>query len=287
VVQQVLDTAIVDGGCLALYNPPVQLPILVGVIHLPALPSSPLAAMPLEDIVQRATIEAAALQKAGFNALILENFGDVPFYPSEVPPLVVACMTACAREVRRAASIPLGINVLRNDPRAALAVAVASNANFIRINVHCSARLTDQGWVDGQAHVTVRERHALGADKIALYCDVDVKHAAPIAPRDIGDEAEELAERAMADAVLVTGAGTGKSVRFDDLKTVRARVKVPVLAASGVTVDSIAETLAVSDGVIIGSALRRDGKAGADLDPGRVAAVVRSFNLAANRSAGA
>jgi uncharacterized protein len=189
--------------------------------------------------------------------------------------------------VRRTVRIPIGINVLRNDPRAALAVAVASNANFIRINVHCSARLTDQGWVDGQAHVTVRERHALRADSVALYCDVDVKHAAPIAPRDIGDEAEELAERAMADAVLVTGSGTGKSVRVDDLKKVRSRVKVPVLAASGVTMGSMAETLAVCDGVIIGSALRKEGKAGADLDGQRVAAIARSFAEAANRTTSA
>jgi membrane complex biogenesis BtpA family protein len=263
---------------------PVQLPILIGVIHLPALPSSPLAAMPLDDIVRLAATEAAALQQAGFNALILENFGD---FPTDVPPLVTACMTACAREVRRAATIPLGINVLRNDPRAALAVAVASHADFIRVNVHCSARLTDQGWIDGQAHNTVRERRALGADRIALYCDVDVKHAAPIAARDIGDEAEELAERAMADAVLVTGAGTGKSVRSDDLRKVRARVKVPVLAASGVTVESMGETLAACDGVIIGSAIRKGGRAGAELDGERVAAIAQTFARVANRSVGA
>ena len=239
--------------------------------------------MSLDELVQRAAREALVLEDAGFHALIIENFGDVPFFPTQVPPVVVACMTACAREVRRAVDIPIGINVLRNDPHAALAVAVASSADFIRVNVHCSARLTDQGLIEGEAHHTLRERHALGADRIALYCDVDVKHAAPIASRDIADEAEELVERAMADAVLVTGQGTGKSVRLEDLRKVRARVQAPVLAASGVTLQSMDETLAACDGVIIGSALRRDGKAGAELEADRVMQIAKAFQGSAGR----
>jgi hypothetical protein len=240
--------------------------------------------MPLDSIVERAAREASLLQDAGFHAVILENFGDVPFFPTSVPPIVVACMTACGREVRRAVRIPVGVNVLRNDPRAALAVAVASNADFVRINVHCGARLTDQGYIQGEAHLTVRERHALGAARVALYCDVDVKHAAPVAPRDIADEAEELVERALADVVLVTGAGTGKTVCFDDLRKVKARVRAPVLAASGVTTENLAETLAACDGAIIGSALRRDGTAGADMDPERVRKIAAAFEASTRRT---
>lgn len=239
--------------------------------------------MSLDDIVRRACAEASVLEDAGYHAIILENFGDVPFYPTNVPPLIVSCMTACACEVRRTVDIPLGINVLRNDPHAALAIAIASRADFIRVNVHCSARLTDQGMIEGIAHETARARRALGAERIAFYCDVDVKHAAPVAPRDIADEAEELVERALADVVLVTGAGTGKTVNLGDLQKVRQRVRAPVLAASGVTVATLEQTLSACDGAIIGSALRRDGKAGADLDPDRVVQIAKTFEQIAGQ----
>jgi uncharacterized protein len=116
-----------------------------------------------------------------------------------------------------------------------------------------------------------------------LYCDVDVKHAAPIAARDIADEAEELTERALADAVLVTGTGTGRTVRINDLRRVRERVRVPVIAASGVTASNLREVLTSCDGVIVGSALRRDGKAGAPLDSDRVKQFAEAFNSCAQR----
>ena len=112
----------------------MQLPTLIGVVHLPALPGSPLASVPIDQIVRTAVAEAAVLQDSGFQAVILENFGDVPFYPTSVPPLVVACMTACACEVRKELEIGLGINVLRNDPLSALAIAFAARADFIRVN---------------------------------------------------------------------------------------------------------------------------------------------------------
>jgi membrane complex biogenesis BtpA family protein len=264
----------------------VPLPRLVGVIHLPALPSSPRHAVPLPEILALAVREARALEDAGFEGVIVENFGDVPFHASRVPPATVAAMAVCVHEVRRAVRIAVGVNVLRNDASASLAVAHAAGADFVRVNVHAGARLTDQGIVRGQADRTLRERRALGADSIALWCDVDVKHAAPIAPRDIGDEAEELVERALADAVLVTGAGTGRSVAARDLSRVRERVRVPVLAASGVTAATLGETLGACDGVVIGSAFRRDGKAGAPLDPDRVLEVAGAWRAAGGPARG-
>lgn len=236
--------------------------------------------------MQRASTEASMLEDAGFHAVILENFGDLPFFPHEVPPVTIAAMTACACEVRRAVGIPVGINVLRNDARAAMAIAIASRADFIRVNVHCAARLTDQGIVEGLAHDTLRERKALGADNVALYCDVDVKHAAALAPRDIGDEAEELVERALADAVLVTGTGTGRSVSLDQLRAVKARVHAPVIAASGTTIQNLPDVLAACDGVIVGSALRKGGRAGEPLETARVSGFADAFARIAGAGSG-
>ena len=218
-------------------------------------------------MIAGAEADAAALDAAGFEAVMVENFGDAPFEPGAVATVTVAAMTACAVAVRRAAPrLALGVNVLRNDADAALAVAVASAASMIRVNVHAGARVTDQGLVEGRAHATLRRRRELGAEGVALLCDVDVKHSAPLGPRPLREEALDLTERGLADAVLVTGSGTGRAAALADLETVRAAVEVPVLCASGVTLDNLRAIARVAHGVVVGSALRRGGRPGGPID---------------------
>lgn len=243
------------------------LPSLIGVIHLPPLPGSPLApARAIDEAVAAAARDAQALGEAGFGGIIIENFGDKPFFPGPVPPITVAAMTACAMAARAAApGVALGINVLRNDASAALGIAVAAGASFIRVNIHASARITDQGIVQGKAHKTLRERAALGARHIALLCDVDVKHAAAIAPRALSDEAEELAERALADALLVTGRATGAAADPHAVSTVASATGRPVYVASGATADNIG-SFSSAYGFIVGTALRATRRAGDPVD---------------------
>ncbi len=245
---------------------PAAVPSLVGVIHLRPLPDSPRYDGDLAAVVASAERDARALAAAGFEGIVVENFGDAPFVPSSVAPVTVAAMTACALAVRAAApSLALGINVLRNDAEAALAVAVAASAEMIRVNVHTGARVTDQGLVEGHAHVTLRRRRALDAERVALLCDVDVKHSAPLAGRPLAEEAHDLASRGLADAVLVTGSGTGRGVDRRDLEAVLGAVRVPVLVASGVTVETLPDVQG-AHGVIVGSCLRASGRAGDPVD---------------------
>jgi membrane complex biogenesis BtpA family protein len=242
------------------------IPSLVGVVHLPPLPGSPRWGGDLAAVAASAARDALALAEAGFDGILVENFGDAPFLPGRVSPVTVAAMTACALAVRAAApGVALGVNVLRNDAEAALAVAVAAGADLVRVNVHTGARVTDQGLVEGRAHETLRLRRALGAGHVRLLCDVDVKHSAPLAARPIGEEAHDLAERGLADAVLVTGSGTGRGVDLSDLSAVLAAVHVPVLVASGVTIDTLA-AVRRAHGVIAGSCLRASGRAGDPVD---------------------
>jgi membrane complex biogenesis BtpA family protein len=252
------------------------IPSLIGVIHLRPLPESPRFEGDLAAVVRSAAEDARALAAAGFDGIMVENFGDAPFVPDRVSPVTVAAMTACAIAVRAAApQLALGINVLRNDAEAALAIAVASAADLIRVNVHTGARVTDQGLIEGRAHVTLRQRRALGAERIALFCDVDVKHSAALAARPIGEEAHDLAERGLADAVLVTGSGTGRGADLRDLEAVIAAVRAPVLVASGVTEETLADVRA-AHGVIVGSCLRASGHAGDPID----AVIARRFAAA-------
>src|SRR4051812_46125055 len=119
--------------------------MLVGVIHLPALPGSPRSELTADACARSAAADARVLADAGYDAIIVENFGDTPFFATKVPPVTVAAMTACAVAVRAAApAIALGINVLRNDAESALSIALCTEASFVRINVHTGARVTDQ-----------------------------------------------------------------------------------------------------------------------------------------------
>lgn len=243
------------------------IPRLTGVIHLPALPGSPRFAGDLAAITARTAREAALLEAAGFDAVMIENFGDAPFEPGRVDAVTVSAMTACALAASAAApKLALGINVLRNDAESALAIAACTSASMIRVNVHSGARVTDQGVIEGRAHATLRLRRGLDAGHVRLLCDVDVKHSAAIAARPIEEEAEEVAARGLADAVLVTGTGTGRGVDTSQLERVARAVHVPVIVASGAAPSTLS-SLSAAHGVIVGTALRASGIAGDPLDP--------------------
>jgi uncharacterized protein len=256
--------------------------MLVGVIHLPALPGSPRGVLTAEECARSAANDARALAEAGYDAIIVENFGDAPFFATKVPPVTIAAMTACALAVRSCApGVSLGINVLRNDGEAALSVAACTQASFVRINVLTGARVTDQGVVEGEAATLFRLRRALGAEGIAVWADVDVKHSAPLgAARPLVQEVEDLTKRGMADAVLVTGEGTGKGVDLERLAAVKQASGRPVLVASGATLASLAALARSCDGVVVGSALREGGIPGGAVDPTLASEFAAAFRRA-------
>ncbi len=255
----------------------IELPALIGVVHLRALPASPAYDGDVSSVAAACARDAQVLADAGFDGVVVENYGDAPFEPGTVSPVTVAAMTRCALAARVAApSLSLGINVLRNDALAALGIAVSVGASFVRVNVHVGARLTDQGLIEGKAHLTLRERRALGATEIQLFCDVDVKHSAPLAARPLREEAQDLVHRGGADAVLVTGSGTGRGVALRDLDEVLGAIDVPVLVASGVT-ESTLGAIKRAHGVIVGSCLRADGRAGGRIDPGLARRFAEAF----------
>lgn len=252
---------------------------VIGMVHLRPLPGSPRFGGDVETVRRAALDDAQSLVDGGVHGLMIENFGDAPFHPGRVPAEVIAHMTAIAVTVRaRHSHIPLGINVLRNDGLGALAVAHACGADFIRVNVLCGARLTDQGLIQGIAHDLMRRRRELGAMAIRVLADVDVKHSAPLAPRPLEEEVAETIERGLADAVIVSGVATGQAPELEHLSVARHEANkrgVPVLLGSGLAVNSPPELLARADGFIVGSALKRDGQVDAPVDVERVTALMR------------
>lgn len=244
---------------------------VVGMLHLPALPGSPGFGGQLEAIYVEVWRDAEALVDAGVNGLMLENFGDTPFFPRNVPPWTTAHMAALAVETRRRFDIPLGINVLRNDARAALAVAHASGAQFVRVNVLAGARVTDQGVLEGVAHELLRDRKLLRAEGTSILADVNVKHSAPLGSVKLENEVADLIDRAGADGIIVSGTGTGKAADVNELERVKAVAgETPVFVGSGVSLDSVDDYSALADGFIVGSFFKVDGRVENPVDASRV-----------------
>ena len=244
--------------------------IVIGMLHLPALPDAPLSKLSLTQIRDFVLRDVDMLMNGGVDGMMMENFGDVPFYPGRVPKAVVEQMTEIAAAVRKKTALPLGINVLRNDGLSALAVAHAAGANFIRVNVLAGARVTDQGLIQGIAHDLLRERATLKAEAIKIFADVDVKHSAPLASRPLRDEVDDLIERALADAIVVSGAGTGKATDTEKLRQAKKFAgETPVFVGSGITAETIWD-FAAADGFIVGTALKKDGVAANPVELERV-----------------
>ena len=251
-------------------------PSLIGVIHLPPLPGSPAHQLSMEEITQRGLADARTLEEAGFDAVIIENFGDAPFTVSTVPPASVAAMAVSAEHVRRELGLPVGINALRNDARAALGIAVAAGASFIRVNVHTGVAATDQGLIEGQADETLRYRKLLGRH-IAILADVHVKHATPISEPDLVQAAKDTAYRGLADGLILTGRATGEAVDLEDLRRVRHAVPDrPLFIGSGATVETVGFLLEQADGVIVGTGIKADRAPSNPVDSELARAFVRA-----------
>jgi len=248
---------------------------LIGMVHLPPLPGSPRWDGSMERAIAVALADARALVDNGMDALIVENYGDAPFTRGRVGASTVAAMAVIAHEIRRALpDAPLGVNVLKSDARSALAVATAIGARFIRVNVLAGAVVADQGIVQTDAHDLLRDRRLLGVD-VAIFADVQGKHAMPLAPVELEQQARDLAARALADGLVVSGRATGDATPIEAVKRVRSAVPdVPILVGSGVTPETAPELLSLADALIVGTSLKRDGDVSAPVDPARVRRLV-------------
>ena len=249
---------------------------VIGMVHLEPLPGSPRWAGSMEHVAKAALDDARSLAAGGVDALLVENFGDVPFAPDRVDAACVAAMAAVATEIRHAVSLPLGINVLRTDALSALAVAAAVGARFIRVNVHTGAVVTDQGILASSAHDTLRYRRLLSTP-IALFADVQTKHAAPLASIPIEHEARDCVHRGLADGLIVSGEATGLPPKPSDLERVRLAVpEAPLCVGSGASPENAGDLFALADALIVGTAVKRDGVVTNRVDPDRVRALVRA-----------
>ena len=118
---------------------------LIGVIHVAALPGTPGSRQQIAGIAEACVIEARAYAAAGFHGLTIENTHDRPYLKESVGPEIVAGMAVVGSEVRRAAGLPLGVQILAGANLAAMAVAHACGARFVRVEAFVFAHVADEG----------------------------------------------------------------------------------------------------------------------------------------------
>jgi hypothetical protein len=229
---------------------------IIGVVHLQALPGSPYHSKDLEEICEFAINDAKSLEDGGCDGLIIENYWDLPFL-ERMAVETVASMTKIACEIKRNVSLPIGINALRNDPFAGLAIAHAIGGKFIRVNFFIGAAVIGTGIVHGCAAELLRFRDKLDCD-LKILADIDVKHATPLVKVPIEFEAKEAAYRGKADGLIVTSHETGYPPKLETVQRVRNAVPdVPIFIGSGINPENIKELLKVADGAIVGSSLKK------------------------------
>ncbi|NCJ08124.1 BtpA/SgcQ family protein [Synechococcales cyanobacterium C] len=250
---------------------------IIGVVHLLPLPTSPRWGGSLRAVVDRAEQEAAALAAGGVDAIIVENFFDAPFPKAQVDPAVVSAMSLVVQRLKNLVTLPIGLNVLRNDAHSAMAIAACAEAQFVRVNVLTGVMATDQGLIEGQAHQLLRYRRELGCD-VKILADVLVKHARPLGSPNLTTAVQETIERSLADGVILSGWATGSPPSSEDLElAMNAANGVPVFIGSGADWENIPRLIQAANGVIVSSSLKRHGRIEQPIDPIRVSRFVESM----------
>ncbi len=264
---------------------------LIGVIHLPRLPYvDAKVEFDLGEVTERAVGEARAMEEEGFTGVIVENYGDSPYRKRVRDPLALATMALIVKEVARSVSVDVGVNVLRNSGLEAYSIARAAGARFVRVNALAEIVVSDSGILEPEAPRMRAVR--INYPGVRVYADVLVKHgrSLPLALAAIeagtsGTPLEELVralvldyvERAGADALVVTGERTGEPPSLERLRLVKRFSSAPVVVGSGASPENLGALLESSDGVIVGSYIRRGGRAGNPLDPERLRRFARAF----------
>jgi uncharacterized protein len=250
---------------------------LIGVIHVDALPGTPANRRDVKAIIALAVAEAKLYAGAGFHGVMIENTHDRPYLKRTVGPEIAVTMGVIGSEIRRAVSVPLGIQVLAAANRCSVAVAHACGAAFVRVEGFVFAHVADEGFTESDAGDLLRYRRAIGADNVRVFADVKKKHSAHAITADVDiAETAKAAEFFMADGVIVTGISTGSPADPEEVRSVSASTGVPTIIGSGITPENIGR-YPTADALIVGSYVKKDGVWSSPLDEDRARNIVRAF----------
>jgi uncharacterized protein len=236
--------------------------------HLPPLPGTPLYdehAGP-DGIVESVRRDVEILTGAGFDAVMFCNEGDRPYQLAATQEGVAMMARVVAELAPR--DRPFGVDYLW-DPHAALAVAAATGASFIR-EVVTGVYESDMGLWSPDAAKLLRRRRELNAEHVAVFMNITPEFASTIGTRDVATTARSVSVSSLADAILVSGPMAGAEPSVEAIREAkRGCGPTPVFANTGVKSTNVRDFLAAADGVIVGSDLKVDGGTWNPVDPAR------------------
>lgn len=149
---------------------------VIGMVHCLPLPTTAGFDGDYQKIIDRAVQDAVTLEKAGVDAVIVENMGDTPF-SALLNKAQIAALTAAAYAVKQAVKIPVGIDAAFNDCEADIAIAAMVGASFIRVPVFVDTVLFTDGIIQPCAKKCLEYRKMMGQENVKIIADVQVKHA--------------------------------------------------------------------------------------------------------------
>ncbi len=231
---------------------------IIAMCHLPALPGRPRhdRAGGLGRVVDSLAHDLPILHEAGVDGLLFCNEADLP-YELRVGPEIPAAMAAAIGLLRSEIKLPFGVNIVW-DPRASLAVARATGAAFVR-EVFTGVYESDLGIMQPDFGTIAAYQAMIGAGDVALFSNITPEFASSLGHRTIAERAQSAAFLGV-DVILISGQITGMSINLDDVRAAKAAApSTPVLANTGVRAETVADVLAVADGALVGTTLKRDG----------------------------
>ena len=250
--------------------------IIIGMIHIPALPGTPENKLTPKEIIQKCIEEAKIYQKHGLKVLMIENMHDIP-YTKRIGPEIITLMTLIGAEIKKL-GLYCGIQILAAANKEAIAAAHASGMDFIRAEGFVYAHVADEGYIESCAGDLLRYRKSINAEKIKIFTDIKKKHSSHAITSDVNiAETAHAAEFFLSDGVIVTGESTGKEPNLEEVKAVKKSVKGPVLIGSGITNENLKNFFDYSDIFIVGSYIKKDGYWKNELDETRISKLMKEF----------
>jgi len=245
--------------------------LVIGMIHVDALPGTPKYGGNVEQIIENAINEAEIYKSTGVGGIMIENMHDVPYLNNSSGPEIVSTMAIIAYEIKKRTNLFSGIQILASANMEAIAVANAANLDFIRAEGFVFAHVADEGIVESNAGEILRYRKQIGATDLLVFTDIKKKHSAHAISSDVSIvETAKAAEFFLSDGVIVTGSSTGEEANITELIEVKKNIKLPVIIGSGITSENIERYFDLADAFIVGSYFKKDGDWKNSIDVERV-----------------
>jgi membrane complex biogenesis BtpA family protein len=258
--------------------PSVHECVSISMIQTPPLPGSfQNSGQCLNEIIDYVLQEARILSDCGFDAIILQNMGDMPV-KQQTRPEVIAYFSIIAKEIKsNFRDVLLGI-LINWDGVASLAVAHAANADFVRVeHVYTGVEVTSTGLITAQCCEITEMKKRLNT-ALPIFADVYEPHGVPLGAKPIEDAAWESVHEALADGLFLSGKTARESIDMIE----RARTKVPnstIFLGGGATEENVPQLLKYYDGVCVAKWIK-NGSLKNPIDPERAKRFIEQVNIA-------